>query len=395
MIPRLLETALRESARYYPVITLTGPRQSGKTTLVRALWPDKRYVSLEDPDSLMFAQEDPRAFLDQSVLGGLVIDEAQRFPQLFSYLQGYADTSPPGTFVVTGSNNFLLMENIGQSLAGRTAVLSLLPFSGEELGANGIGQNWEENVLKGFYPRVHDSILPSTLFARDYIATYVERDVRLVKNIGDLNSFRGFLTLCAGRAGALLNLSALAADAGVAVNTVRSWISLLEAAYLVFRLPPWHVNVTSRVVKSPKLYWYDTSLPCYLLGIRNENDLRSHPLRGALFENLIIAERMKAATNRGNRPELSFWRNASGSEVDAIEHMEGSPLLWECKSGSTIGSDFFKHLSALGDRAHVPPKDRLLAYGGDASSVRSSARVVSWRDVLLGTWQTGGGLESL
>jgi predicted AAA+ superfamily ATPase len=383
MFPRLLESSLRIAASHYPVVTLTGPRQSGKTTLLKALWPKKTYASLEDPDILDFAQDDPRGFLEQGGEEGLIIDEAQRFPPLFNYLQGFADRSRAGRYLLSGSNNFLLMEKIGQSLAGRTAVLTLLPLSGEELGSEELGGKWEEEAWKGFYPRVRSQGLPADLFARDYLATYVERDLRLLKNISDLSAFRRFLELCAGRTGTLLSLSALAGDAGIAVNTVKAWLGLLEAAYLVFRLPPWHENLTKRLVKSPKLYWYDTSLLCRLLGLRSAEDLRRHPLRGAIFENLVLAERYKAASHRGLVPVLHFWRDSAGREVDLVEGIGPDRRIWECKSGSTVAMEFFKHLSFFGNETGIPPERRILAYGGSESSSRSAGKVMSWREAIL------------
>ncbi|MGO8693160.1 MAG: ATP-binding protein [Rectinemataceae bacterium] len=382
MVPRLLEAALSKASSHYPIVTLTGPRQSGKTTLVRSLWPEKTYASLEDPDVLDFAISDPRGFLEQGKETGLIVDEAQRHPPLFRYLQGYADRSEPGRYVLSGSNNFLLMEKIGQSLAGRTAVLVLLPFSGEELGKEALGESWEDAAWQGFYPRVRSLGLPADMFARDYLATYVERDLRLVKNVSDLSAFRRFLDLCAGRAGQLLNLSALSADAGIAVNTVKAWLSLIEAAWLVFRLPPWHENITSRLVKSPKLYWHDTSLLCRLLGLRSPEDLRSHPLRGAVFENLVVADRFKAATHRGEEPDLHFWRDAAGREVDLIEGVGKDRLIWECKSGGTVAQEFFKGLDFFGNETGIPPDRRRLVYGGAMSGARSAGEILDWRSAL-------------
>lgn len=390
IVPRFMEKALHEVASYYPVVTLTGPRQSGKTTLLRAVWPEKIYASLEDPDTIDFAQTDPRGFLLQGEKSGLVIDEVQRYPSLFNYLQSYADRSPPGRYILSGSSNFLLMEKIGQSLAGRTAVLSLLPFSAAELGRESLDSKWEDAAWRGFYPRVRCANLPSDLFARDYIATYIERDVRLVKNIGDLESFRRFVRLCAGRAGQILSLASLAGDAGVSVNTAKSWLSLLQAAWLVFLLPAWYRNPNKRVVKSPKLYWHDTSLLCYLLDVRKPEDLAFHPLRGAVFENLVIAERFKAASHHGRTPSLYFWRDGAGREVDLVENAENggsdatsSACAWECKSGMTVSSDFFRHLVFFGTEAGLPPERRILAYGGTEAQTRSDARVLGWQDALL------------
>ncbi len=384
MIRRLLESEILKASTYYPVVTITGPRQSGKTTLIKTLWPEKAYYSLEDPDSFDFALSDPRGFLSQGGDSGLVIDEAQRCPPLFSYLQGYADRSGPGRYVLSGSNNFLLMEKIGQSLAGRTAVLTLLPFSAAELGADTLDPSWESAAWTGFFPRVRAGGVPADIFARDYLSTYAERDVRLIKNIGDVVAFRRFLQLCAGRAGGLLNMSSLASDAGIAVNTAKSWLAVLEAAWLVTLLPPWHENLNKRIVKSPKLYWLDTGLLCSLLDIRKPEDLIFHPLRGAVFENLIVAERYKAASHQGRKPELHFWRDSSGREINLIEGLGPNQILWECKSGSTIASDFFKHMEFFGEATNVPPGRRVLAYGGGESVARSVGHVLGWHDALMG-----------
>lgn len=383
MIPRKLEEHIRASARYYPVVTVTGPRQSGKTTLLRSMWPDKAYASLENPDTLVFASSDPRGFLRQGDKGGLIIDEAQRHPALFNYLQGYADESGPGRYILSGSNNFLLMERITQSLAGRTAITTLLPLAAAELPPDAIGDSWEAMAWTGFFPRVRTTELPADQFSRDYLATYIERDVRLVKNIGDLSAFRRFVKLCAGRAGQLLNMNGLASDAGISVNTAKSWLGLLEAAWLVVILPPWHENFNKRVIKSPKLYWVDTGLLCHALDIASASDLAYHPYRGAIFENLIVAERYKAAANQGKSPELYFWRDSTGREVDIVDNSSGVPALWECKSGMTIGSDYFKQLDYIGDLMRVPTERRLLAYGGSEDQTRSAATVLAWRTALL------------
>jgi len=389
MIPRLLAGKLAEAAGYYPITTLTGPRQSGKTTLIRSLWPEKGYASLEDPDSLDFALSDPRSFLEQGGPPGLIIDEAQRAPALFNYLQGYADRSPNGRYVVSGSNNFLLLEKVSQSLAGRSSVFHLLPFSGEELGLAAIPDSWEDLACKGFYPRVWSQGLPADRFARDYLATYVERDLRLAKNIADLAAFRRFLEICAGRTGQLLNLASLASDTGIAVNTARGWLCLLEAAWLVFLLRPWHTNQTKRLVKSPKLYWHDSSILCHLLGIRRPADLRSHPLRGSVFENLLIAERYKHASHRGEEPRLHFWRDSVGREVDLLEGEGDDRLLWEYKSGATIARDYFKTLELVGTEEGIPPERRMLVFGGDEAGRRSAGLVIGWRSAIAGKGAEG------
>lgn len=383
-VPRLLSAYLQQSSMHYPVVTVTGPRQSGKTTLITALWPEKRYTSLEDPDTLDFARSDPRAFLEHQGAPGLIIDEAQRLPELFSYLQGYADRSDPGRYVLSGSSNFLLMERIGQSLAGRTAVATLLPFSAAELGSAALPASWEELAFRGFFPRVARGGLPVDMFARDYLATYVERDVRMVRNIGDLSSFTSFVRLCAGRAGQLLNLSSLAADAGIAFNTAKVWLGLLQASWIVFLLQPWHANLSKRLVKSPKLYWHDTGLLCGALGIRDAQDLRMHAMRGPLFENLVISERYKAACHSGRAPDLYFWRDSAGREVDLVEPGPEGKRIWECKAGSTFTSEFLRHLEFFGEADGISPERRLAAYGGAPSKTWSSGTALSWSDAVMG-----------
>jgi len=381
MIPRALTPALQRSALYYPVVCLTGPRQSGKTTLLRTLWPDRLYVSLEDPDTLDFAGTDPRGFLEQGKEQGLIIDGAQRLPSLFNYLQGYADTSKPGQFLVSGSNNFLLLQAVSQSLAGRAAIFHLLPFSMAELGETMDDQQWEQAAFRGFYPRVRAQQLPPELFTRDYLSTYVERDIRLVRNIQNLADFRRFLSLCAGRAGQLLNLASLAQDSGLSVNTVRDWLGLLEASFLIFFLRPWNESFNKRLVKSPKLYWHDTSLLCRLLEVRKPEDLQFHPLRGAVFENLIVAERYKRQSQEGETPSLGFWRDSSGVEIDLVERLHGQTFLWEAKAGQTLSSEFFKNLDTVGSLASVPVERRRVVFGGSPSQTRSNGTALSWREI--------------
>lgn len=382
MIKRFLETSLREAAAHYPVICLTGPRQSGKTTLVRSLWADKRYASLEDPDQLEFARSDPRGFLEQAGDAGMILDEAQRLPPLFNYLQGYADRSGKGAYILTGSSNFLLMQGISQSLAGRAAILHLLPFSAAELGAGGLGNDWETCAYSGFYPRVRADGLPPDLFSRDYLATYVERDVRLVRNIQDQSAFRAFLQLCAGRAGQALNVQSLAQDAGVSVNTAKDWLGLLEAAFLIFMVRPWNESFNKRLVKSPKLYWMDTSLLCRLLDIRAPGDLAFHAARGAVFENLLMAERWKAGYHRGEEPRVWFWRDSNGVEVDLVDERDHNVRLWEAKAGKTVAGDMFAGLESVGTLAGVPADRRFLVYGGEVAQTRTVARVLPWREAL-------------
>lgn len=343
MVNRELQTKLVEMAKKFPVVTLTGPRQSGKSTLLKITFPDYNYVSVEDPDTRLFATEDPRGFL-ATYPDKTIIDEVQRVPELFSYIQGQVDkVNNVGMYLLAGSHNFLLMQHVGQSLAGRTAILRLLPFSQLELKAAKIlPATVDEEIFKGSYPRLYDKDIAPEDFYPFYIQTYVERDVRLMKNIGDLSKFIRFIKLCAGRIGQLLNLSSLANESGISVSTAQSWMSLLEASFILYLLKPDPNNYTKRLVKSPKLYFYDTGLACSLLGINNAQQLSIHFLRGGLFENLVINELQKKAINAGKEPELSFWRDSTGNEVDLLNTVNGKKNAWEIKSGATFSSDYFK-----------------------------------------------------
>jgi len=316
MINRTLQSQLQKLAGQYPVVTVTGPRQSGKTTLCRNTFPDKTYVNLEAPDVRDFANSDPRSFL-AALPDGAILDEIQRVPQLTSYLQPLVDEDPhSGRFILTGSQQFEVMTTITQSLAGRTAVLKLLPLSIEELAGAHIGLDLDTLLLTGFYPRIHNNQLDPTQALGDYVETYVQRDIRQLMVIKDLNLFERFLRLCAGRTGQLLNLQSLGNDAGISHTTARAWLTLLEASYVIFLLQPWHANISKRQIKSPKLYFYDVGLAGYLLGIEDRQHIVNHPLRGNLFENLVVAEALKYRLHRGRRNNLFFWRDAKGNEID-------------------------------------------------------------------------------
>ena len=335
MIRRALETCPQKVARQYPVVTLTGPRQSGKTTLVQAVFPRHQYASLEEPDVREYALEDPRGFLGQFT-GGVVLDEVQRAPDLFSYIQTIVDREDrPGRFILSGSQNFLLLRSISQSLAGRSAILHLLPFSLRELrrteallpGGAGTrasrsgGENppgLMETLFRGFYPRIHDKDLDPATWYSGYYQTYVERDVREIVNVGDLEAFGRFVRLCAGRNGQLLNLSSLGNDCGITHTTASRWISILEASFLVHLLRPYHANFGKRLIKSPKLYFLDTGLLCYLLRIQSPEDLRLHASRGPIFESFVISELIKSFLHQGQEPDLYFWRDSTGHEIDAV-----------------------------------------------------------------------------
>ena len=380
MIKRRLQNKLQEMAKKYPVVTLTGPRQSGKSTLLKTTFPEYNYVSVEDPDTRLFASEDPRGFL-ATYPDKTIIDEVQRVPELFSYIQGHVDKeNKEGMYLLAGSHNFLLMQHISQSLAGRTAILRLWPFSHAEMKAGGIlPETVDEEIFNGAYPRLYDKNIDPTDFYPYYIQTYVERDVRLVQNIGDLSKFIRFIKLCAGRIGQLLNLSSLANECGIAVSTAQSWISLLEAGYILYLLKPDHNNYAKRLVKSPKLYFCDTGLACSLLDISNAKQLGTHFLRGGLFENLVINEFIKKSLNTGKEPELTFWRDSTGNEVDLLNLVEGKQNAWEIKSGATFSSDYFKGINKWAQLSGTPTERLHAVYTGDKAIKTSNGEIIPWK----------------
>ena len=382
MIARDVEEAFRGLLRGFPVVTLTGPRQSGKTTLARAIFAGRPYISLEDPDVRRMALEDPRAFL-AGLPDGAVLDEVQRTPELLSYLQARVDADGRmGLFLLTGSQQFGLMSGITQSLAGRSAFIELLPFSLNELGRAGIRPpSLDEMLLAGGYPPLYDrSLLPKAWFPA-YVTAYVERDVRQILKVQDLEVFQRFVRLCAGRSGQILNLASLATDCGITHNTAKAWISVLEASYVLFLLRPHHENFSKRLIKSPKLYFYDTGLLCWLLGIQNSGQLASHPLRGSIFETFVVSELVKSRLNRGERAAFSFWRDSNGNEIDVVADVGTGLMPIEIKAGQTINRDFFAGLerwtALAGERAVSPA----LIYGGEENHERRGTRIIGWRKV--------------
>lgn len=394
MFTRNLSKTLRRAAQQYPIITLTGPRQSGKTTLVRATFPKHAYTSLEEPDARAFALEDPRGFLAQ-FQGPAVLDEAQRAPELFSYLQVRVDeNAASGRFILSGSQNFLLLRSISQSLAGRTAVLHLFPLSLSELAGRRplalsmVGRELErgrdldldlmETLFRGFYPRIHDKNVPPGRWYADYYRTYVERDLREMLNVGDLAAFGRFVRLCAGRNAQLLNLTSLANDCGVSHTTAGRWLSILEASFLVTQLRSHHRNFGKRLIKSPKLYFLDSGLLCYLLRIRTPDELRHHASRGAIFETFVLSELFKNFVHRGEEPELYFWRDSPGHEIDVVMETARDLVPIEIKSAQTIASDFFSGIDYWRQLSGEPGGPAALVYGGDRSLRRKSVVVYSW-----------------
>lgn len=391
MIERTLQERLLKLAAAFPVVTLTGPRQSGKTTLCRLAFPDKPYITLESPAERQRAADDPLGFLG-AFPDGAIIDEVQRVPELPSYLQGMVDEDPrPGRFILTGSQNFGIWESVTQSLAGRTALLELLPLSLEELRRfEDPPQSLFETVWSGGYPRIFERNLPPSDWLESYVATYVERDVRQLVNVGDLIQFQTFLRLCAGRTGQLLNYSSLAADVGISQPTAKAWLSVLEASYLVFRLPPFHRNLGKRLVKSPKLYFYDTGVACSLLGIETPAQLETHPLRGSIFESWVVAEVAKQILHRGRRPRLSFYRDRGGLEVDLLVEGGGELTAVEIKSGQTPTSGFFTGLDRFADIVEPMSQTRLgrriAVYGGAEPQTRSGGLLLPWSQLDLAPW---------
>ena len=384
MIPRDIAPWLERAARTWPSITLTGPRQSGKTTLCRELFPHLPYRSLEAPDVRAFAAEDPRAFLAQ-LPDGAVIDEVQRVPDLCSYLQGVIDADPaPGRWILTGSQNISLLESVSQSLAGRTAICNLLPLSHREiLRFPRRPKTLDVTLFAGGYPRIFDRKLDPADWLGSYIAAYIERDVRTVANIGDLAAFQRFVALCAGRTAQLLNYASLAGDCGVAQPTAKAWLSVLETGFIAFRLPSFHGNLRKRLVKMPKLHFYDTGLVCWLLGIRTPDQLRIHPLRGAIFETWVVSEIAKHRINRGETGGLYFYRDSNGAEADLLIEHPSHLAIVEAKSAATASSDLFAGARRV--QRHFAQQSRpcslIVAYGGETTEHREAGDLVPWREL--------------
>jgi len=369
---------LQSRATQYPVVTLTGPRQSGKTTLCRTAFPEKPYSNLERPDIRNFAQQDPAGFLAQFPKGA-ILDEVQRVPELLSWIQVRVDEDKTaGKFILTGSHQFELNRHISQSLAGRTALLKLLPLSIAELFDAGQPTGVDYLLQTGGYPRIHADRLDPSVMLGDYFATYVERDLRELLQLRHIREFENFVRLAAGRVGQLLNLHSLAADAGVSSATAKSWLTLLEASYIVFLLPPWFTNVGKRLTKSPKLYFYDVGLASWLIGITQKSHLQTHPLRGSLFENLVVLEMLKARINAGLQSNLHFYRDSSGLEVDVLLEAGNMIRLFEIKSSQTINQEYFNQLNKVATIFGERAAKKVVLYGGLEQQKRSNAEVVSY-----------------
>ncbi|MBL7829114.1 MAG: ATP-binding protein [Saprospiraceae bacterium] len=382
MITRLLGSKISQSAQKMPVIAVTGPRQSGKSTLIQQLFPTYTYLNLEDIELRQFALSDPKGFL-QHAGKKAIIDEVQYAPELLSYIQVITDREKiAGQFIISGSQNLLLMHSIAQSLAGRVAIFNLLPFSLQEIQNTDFALiNYEDYIFKGFYPRIYDLDLEPTKWLQDYLKTYVERDVRQILNVGDLATFRQFLEICAGRIGQLVNFSEIGNMIGVSYQTVKKWLSVLETSFIVYTLQPYHQNFNKRIVKTPKLYFYDTGLACALLNLRSVEDLNRHFAKGALFENFIINEILKNQLNQAISPRNYFW-NASGShEIDLLLDKGGRLIHVEIKSSRTIGAHFFDSMKYFQAVSGALPSDGYLIYGGDEMQKRSEVQVLSWKSL--------------
>lgn len=365
MIKRSIAKELLESSREYPVVTVFGPRQSGKTVLAQQCFPDKPYYLLEDPDTRMAAEADPRGFLGQMPQGA-VLDEIQRLPVLLSYIQGIVDKAQqPGMFILTGSHQPDLHSAVSQSLAGRTALLTLLPLAWEEIRQTQV--QWEvfELIFRGAFPRLHSQQLQPNRFFNGYLQTYVERDVRSILNVKDLSRFQQFLVLLAGRVGQVVNYASLANDVGVSSTTIQQWVSVLKASYILFELPPFFANIRKRVIKSPKLYFTDTGLAAFLLGIQSGEQVARDPLRGNLYENLMILEILKAHLNRGMRPDLYFYRDSQGNEVDLLIRQRNGLLPVEIKSSATFSTSFLKGIEFFREASPDCLPDALVLYNGE------------------------------
>lgn len=382
IIPRTATETLKKLAAAYPALVITGPRQSGKTTLAKAVFPDKAYVSLENIDTREFAISDPRGFLSQYP-DGAILDEVQRCPDLFSYLQSHLDeANEMGRFILTGSQQFGLLSGISQSLAGRVAKISLLPFSLHELQRNKKAPKRIENLLfNGLYPPIYDRKLEPEIWYNNYVGTYLERDVRQLIHVRDLSNFQRFIRMCAARTGQLLNLSGLANDCGITHNTAKSWISVLEASYIVHLLQPHHKNFNKRLIKSPKLYFYDTGLAARLLNIQSAEQLMTHPARGQLFETWVIAELLKYRFNNALSSNLYFWRDSAGHEIDVLIEQADKLIPVEIKSGQTVAADFFDGLTKFQKLAKDSVEKAFLVYGGTQVQDRETVNVMPWRNV--------------
>lgn len=382
MITRILQSKVEQLATKFPFVLISGPRQSGKSTLVKMTFPEYKYVSFADIDMREFATTDPRGFI-ATYPDKTIIDEVQLAPSILYYLQTHTDNeNREGMYILTGSQNMLLMDSVDQSLAGRVGILRLLPFSYQELSKAGIAsKSINETIFYGGYPRIYDKQIHPADFYPNYINTYVERDVRNIRQIENLSAFVRFIKLCAGRIGQLLNKSSLATECGISEPTVQSWLSVLEQCYIIHLLKPDHRNFNKRLTKSPKLYFYDTGLACSLLGINSASQVDTHFMRGGLFENLIINEKIKQHYNQGKDADFSFWRDSNGNEVDLIISENSEIYAYEMKSGATFNSAFFKGLDYWANLSGIDANHKTAVYGGEQRLSTTHGQIVPWNEI--------------
>ena len=379
MINRDLKNTIKENLLYFPVVTITGPRQSGKTTLIRDMFPDLPYFSLENPDTRTLAMTDPSSFLSQHSVG-MILDEVQNTPEILSYLQGIVDEHPERKYILSDSSQFSLQNSISQSLAGRTAVLELLPLSLQELPTN--TSDVDQLIYTGFYPAIHAEKNIPRLFYPAYVRTYLERDVRMLLNIQDIYQFQTFLKLCAGRVGSLFNASELSNEVGVSVITIRAWLSILQASYIIFLLHPYSENTRKRLTKTPKIYFYDTGLACYLLGIDNPQQLQTDRMRGHLFENMVIADMMKRSTNKGKAPEMMFYRDSNGNEIDLLVPTGSALEGYEIKSSATYNPTFEAGFGKITEQLKSRLVRRAVIYNGTQERRNAPIEVLHYTSLL-------------
>lgn len=384
VVKRNISKSIRKFTSKYPVIAVTGPRQSGKTTMLKHLFQDYRYVNLESPDSREFALNDPKGFLKQYD-SYVILDEIQRAPELFSYMQAIVDEQKiMGQFIISGSQNFQLMENITQSLAGRVALFKLFPFDIDELLSAGLlSEDYLVNLVRGFYPAIFDRDIPSKSFYSNYIQTYVQRDITELISVKDLRAFRNFLGLCAGRAGQLLNLNNLANECGISQPTAKAWLSALESSYIVFLLHPYFENFSKRLIKTPKLYFYDTGLLAFLLSLNESDQLINHPFKGSLFENMMIADYLKKLYHVNSETDIWFWRDSAGHEVDLLTTCSGRMKIFEMKASQTILSEMFKGLNYFEAISGKKDLVKIVVYAGNENQERTNGIVIPWKGLKI------------
>lgn len=381
-IERRLAPIIQAQSSKFPVLAITGPRQSGKTTLLKTLFDDYRYVSLENPNARSFALEDPVGFLnqyDQKV----ILDEVQRVPALFSYIQSKVDESGQmGQFILSGSQNFHLMNNISQTLAGRVALFKLLPLDFQELKIAGLLQDtYLSTALKGFYPAIFDRDIDAAVFYSNYIQTYIEKDVTELLHIRDLKLFRTFVGLCAGRAGQLVNYNALANECDISHSTAKAWLSLLESSYIIFFLQPYHENFNKRLIKTPKIYFYDTGLLSFLLGIRTTKELEDNRLKGQIFENMIVAEYQKRNQHLYLHRDYYFWQDSNAHEVDLLIKESQRFSIFEIKATQTVSTGLFTEMDRFEEVSGSSNVNKTLIYGGTENEKRTKYNVLSWKNI--------------